>query len=160
MRAVDATHPAGMRRIPLEDVDTFLRSTLPRLKEADTALHNGDASPRGMMWSHKDPVTLFGLALSNQGWGEIGPLFERLASRFSNCTSFEYDVVAAGLSGDLAYIVAIEHTTASIDGSDPQSYSLRVTQIFRREDGEWKVVHRHADAYEPTAERVGAALTR
>ena len=28
---------------------------------------------------------------------------------------------------------------------EPRSYTLRATQVYRREDGEWKVVHRHAD---------------
>jgi len=144
----------------MEDVDTFLTSTMPRLKEADVALHNGNASPRGTTWSHKDPVTLFGAAFTSRGWDEIGPTFDRLASRFSNCTSFDYEVVAAGISGELAYIAGVEHTTARIGDTDPQSYSLRVTQIFRREDGEWKVVHRHADPYEPTAEKVAAKLTQ
>ena len=50
------------------------------------------------------------------------------------------------MSGDLAYVVAIEHTTASIGGGPTQSYSLRATTILRREDGEWRAIHRHADA--------------
>jgi hypothetical protein len=45
---------------------------------------------------------------------------------------------------DLAYLVGIERTTASVEAS-PRSYSLRSTTIFRRENGEWKAVHRHAD---------------
>ena len=63
----------------------------------------------------------------------------------SDCESFNYEVVAAGVSGDLAYIVGIEHTMASVGGGAPAPYSLRVTTIMRREDGQWKVVHRHAD---------------
>jgi ketosteroid isomerase-like protein len=31
-----------------------------------------------------------------------------------------------------------------MDG-EPRSYVLRATQVYRREDGEWKVVHRHGD---------------
>jgi ketosteroid isomerase-like protein len=33
----------------------------------------------------------------------------------------------------------------SVDGVPVEPYTLRVTQIYRREDGEWKVVHRHGD---------------
>ena len=50
-----------------------------------------------------------------------------------------------GASGDLAYTVAYEHTTAALHGGEPTPYVLRVTTVFRREDGTWKVVHRHAD---------------
>jgi ketosteroid isomerase-like protein len=127
------------------EVDDFLAATMPRLNAAEIALHNGDADPRSATWSHNDPVTVFGAAASAIGWAEIGPLFERLGSSFSNCTAFENEVIAAGASGDLAYIVAFEHTTASIGGAAPEAYVLRATTVFRREDGEWKVAHRHAD---------------
>jgi ketosteroid isomerase-like protein len=56
------------------------------------------------------------------------------------------DIVAAGVSGDLAYTVGYEHTAVSIDGVPAEPYTLRVTQIYRRELGEWKIVHRHGDA--------------
>ena len=48
-------------------------------------------------------------------------------------------------SGDLAHTVASEHATASVNGAPPQPYVLRVTTVFRREHGGWKIVHRHAD---------------
>jgi ketosteroid isomerase-like protein len=137
------------------EVDEFLASTMPKLNEAEIALHNGDAAPRIRMWSHKDPVTLFGAARSGNGWREILPLFERLGATFSDCSSFENEVVATGASGDLAYLVAFEHTTASVAGEPPQPYVLRVTTVFRREDGEWKVVHRHADPATDTAAQLG-----
>ena len=126
------------------ETEDFLGSVLPRLTEADTALHNGDAAPRTAIWSHNDPMTLFGAAMMGSGWTEIRQVFESLASRFSDGT-FEYEVIAAGASGNLGYMVGIEHSTASVDGATPEAYDLRVTQVFRREDNEWKVVHRHAD---------------
>ena len=138
----------------MKELDEFLTSTMPRLKVAETALHNGDASPRAAMWSHGDPVTLFGAVTTKTGWEQVGPTFDWLASTFSNCTSAEYEVLSAGASGDLAYVAGIEHTTASING-EPKTYSLRVTTIFRREEGEWKVVHRHGDPYDTST---GAAL--
>lgn len=66
-------------------------------------------------------------------------------------------MIAAGASGDLAYIVALEHTTASVNGSPPLPYTLRATTVFRREDGEWKIVHRHA---EPVASASAAELVQ
>ena len=128
----------------MSEAEDFLGSVLPRLTEADTALHNGDSAPRIAIWSHHDPVTLFGAVLMGSGWTEIQQVFESLASRFSN-GSYEYEVIAAGASGDLGYVVGIEHSTVSVGGATPEAYELRVTEVFRREDGEWKVVHRHAD---------------
>jgi ketosteroid isomerase-like protein len=128
----------------MSEVDDFLSETMPRLMEAERALHNGDAEPRVAMWSRKDPVTLFGAWLSDSGWDDVSRTFQVLASRFSDCTAYDVDVIAAGASGDLAYTVAYEHTTASVQGV-PRTYTLRVTQIYRREDGQWKLVHRHGD---------------
>ena len=129
----------------MAEVDDFLEAVMPALTEADTAFHNGDVAPRMAMWTRNDPVTVFGAALSARGWREIASAFEWVASRFSYCSSFEYEVIAAGASGDLAYVAGIEHTTASVGGAAPKGYELRVTTIFRRENGDWKVVHRHAD---------------
>ena len=88
---------------------------------------------------------MFGAAYMGSGWKELAPVFDQLATEFSNFSSAEVDVVAADAKGDLAYLVAIERTTASIRGRPARPYQLRVTTIFRREDGEWKPVHRHAD---------------
>jgi hypothetical protein len=47
---------------------------------------------------------------------------------------------------DLAYTLEIERTGIKAGGSDKiVPVSLRVTTIFRREDGAWRIVHRHAD---------------
>jgi ketosteroid isomerase-like protein len=97
-------------------------------------------------WSRTEPVTLFGAAVTRTGWAEARRTFEWLGSSFSNCTSYEIEVVAAGASGDLAYLVAFEHTTASVNCAPPEPYTLRVTTVFRREDGEWRVAHRHGDS--------------
>jgi ketosteroid isomerase-like protein len=140
-RAVDCL----LGRCAVSETEEFLASVLPRLIAADTALHNGNAAPRKAMWSTTEPVTLFGAAMMTTGWPEIEATFDRLATRFSDCTAFDIEVVAAEARGDLAYLVAVEHTTASIGGDPSEPYSLRVTTIFRREAGAWKVVHRHAD---------------
>jgi ketosteroid isomerase-like protein len=49
-------------------------------------------------------------------------------------------------NGDLACAVELEHTSVPVDGVPVEPYTLRVTQVYRREDGEWKIVHRHGDA--------------
>jgi len=144
----------------MTEFEAFVESILPRLAAADTALHNGDASRRAAMWSHDDPVTLFGAAFTASGWSAVGSTFDLLASRFSNCASWDFELLAAGASGDLAYTAGIERTTASVAGAPPTSYALRVTTIFRREDGEWKVVHRHGDPYDAAAGDLASRLAR
>jgi ketosteroid isomerase-like protein len=129
----------------MSELDDFLTETLARQREADQALHNGDAAPRMRMWSTQDPVTLFGAVTSKSGWDEVSRAFRWLGSRFSACTAFRFELVAAGVSGDLAYTVGFEHTAVSMDGVPVEPYTLRVTHVYRREHGEWKIVHRHGD---------------
>lgn len=136
----------------MSETDEFLAATMPRQQHAETAMHNGDATARLEMWSTRDPVTLFGALQSRAGWEEVSRTFHWVANRFSDCTSYEIELIAAGASGDLAYTVAYEHTTASVEGQPPKPYTLRVTHVYRREDGQWRVVHRHADAVPQQAE--------
>ena len=153
-RMVDSTREVTI----MSDLDDFLSAVLPRQRHADTQLHNGNAEPRKTLWSHQDPVTVQGAAKTANGWPQVESLFDWLASNFSNCVSYELDVMAAGVSCDLGYVVGSEHTTASVGGEAPVPYALRVTLIFRREDGEWKEVHRHADpmpGVQSTSEQLG-----
>jgi ketosteroid isomerase-like protein len=143
----------------MRETQQFLATMVPRIIETEIALHNGDSAARIAMWSRTEPLTLFGAAMSGRGWGEIGPSFDALGKQFSNCVSYDNEIVAAGASGDLAYTVALEHTTASIKGAEPKPYVLRATTIFRRENGEWKVVHRHADALSADSETIVGRLT-
>jgi ketosteroid isomerase-like protein len=130
----------------MSELDDFKAKTLTRMMESETALHDGDAEPRISMWSHHDPVTLFGAVVSKSGWAELGPFFHWLAAQFSNTTGYTFDLVACDVSGDLAYTVGYERYTGSLSGGPAQDVVLRVTHIFRREEGEWKVVHRHGDS--------------
>ena len=129
----------------MSELDDFLTTTLARQVEAEEALHNGDVTPLMQMWSTQDPLTLFGAVKSGSGWDEVSQVFRWLASGFSDCTASRFELVAAGVSGDLAYTVGLEHTSVSWDGVPVEPYTLRVTHVYRREDGEWKIVHRHGD---------------
>jgi ketosteroid isomerase-like protein len=116
-----------------------------RLRDAEVAIHNGDAGPRRAIWSDRDPVTVLGAWMTGTTSAVADEIFGRLEKAFSDCTSYTHEVISADVHGDLAYTVGYEHTAASWQG-EPRTYTLRVTQLYRREDGDWKVFHRHADA--------------
>jgi ketosteroid isomerase-like protein len=123
----------------------FLEQMMPRQLLAERAVHDGASEQRKALWSHADPVTLFGADLDlMSGWAAVEPAFDTVASWFSDCTGYEVELVAAGASGDLAYTVCFEHSTCLVQGQ-PRSYRLRVTHVYRREGGVWKFVHRHGD---------------
>ncbi|HEV8251071.1 MAG TPA: nuclear transport factor 2 family protein [Gaiellaceae bacterium] len=49
-------------------------------------------------------------------------------------------------SGDLAVLVGVEPRRGPVAGQRDQDRHLRVTLVFRRDDSDWRLVHRHADA--------------
>jgi ketosteroid isomerase-like protein len=130
----------------MSDVDEFVATAVKAAKDADAALHDGDPEPRIALWGRREPVTVFGaIGVIVSGWDECESLFRALAGRFSDGRRFDVEVVAVDVCGDMAYTAAIEDSVVSFDGSGPRHNRLRVTQIYRRENGEWKLVHRHGD---------------
>jgi ketosteroid isomerase-like protein len=128
----------------MSDREEFLAWVDSRVTEAEIAIHDGNATPRRATWSREEPVSVFGAWKSAFGRPELDDLFSSLERIFGGCTSYRFDILAADVVGDMAYTVGYEHTQATVNG-EPQTYTLRATQVYRREGGEWKVVHRHAD---------------
>jgi hypothetical protein len=146
----------------VSEVDEFLRAVLSRQHAAETALLNGDAGPRRAFWSKREPVTIWGAGRDAVTRAEADIVFDSLEILFSDGQA-ELEVVAAEASGDLGYIVGYEHHTASVNGAPPAPIDLRVTLVFRREDGEWRAVHRHADQRipgQPAVERARELLNQ
>lgn len=128
----------------MTDRDDFLTWVRTALYEAELALHNGDPAPRRALWSRAEPVSVLGAWRNAHGQAELDVLFADLATTFSDCTSYEIELLAYDVIGDMAYTACFEHTSASIRG-EPSTYTLRATQVYRREGGEWRVAHRHGD---------------
>jgi ketosteroid isomerase-like protein len=130
----------------MSELDEFLAHTLQRHALATTGVRNGDATALIEMLSTRDPVTLFPASQPAQrGWAEVSQAFQRVASLYADSTPVTFDLLAAGVSGDLAYVVGYERGSASVGGGPVEPLDLRVTQVYRREGGEWKLVHRHGD---------------
>jgi ketosteroid isomerase-like protein len=71
-------------------------------------------------------------------------VFRTIADAFSDAEEGGIELIAHGVNGDLAYTARRELTTTSVNGG-LREYVLRTAQVYPREDGPWKVVHRHAD---------------
>jgi ketosteroid isomerase-like protein len=132
------------------ELEEFRTQFLARQTEAEEAVIQGEIEPRLELWSRRDPVSLFGAwGPCKTGWDEVSRIFGWVASRFSDPgfsrSDFHYDVEVADVSGDMAYTVGFERFKASPDGGPPEQVTVRVTHVYRRENGEWKIVHRHGD---------------
>jgi ketosteroid isomerase-like protein len=132
------------------DRDDFLAWVKSELYEAELALHNGNAAPRRVLWSHQEPVSILGAGRNAYGLQEVEEAFTWLEQMFSDCTSYSFELQAYDVVGDMAYTAGMEHISTSVNG-EPRTFTLRATQVYRREDGQWKAAHRHADTVSPAA---------
>ena len=82
-----------------------------------------------------------------KGGNEIGQRYDWAAARFVESGAMvKVEYVSSAVSGDLAYTVAIERSTVRlVDQDKPTAMALRVSHLFRKENGTWKLLHRHAD---------------
>ncbi|MFN8474137.1 MAG: nuclear transport factor 2 family protein [Anaerolineae bacterium] len=123
-----------------------IQQLFERREVAGQAFFAGDPAPIFALWSRADDVTIFGGSGSAaKGWAAVKPRLEYGAAMFKGGRG-SIEPVVLGESGDLGYLVCVERGEARSPGSEEsRPVALRVTEIFRREDGEWKIIHRHAD---------------
>jgi ketosteroid isomerase-like protein len=107
----------------------------------------GTSKPLEALYSRRDDATLgnpFGPFV--RGFDQVARTMEHAAEHYREGEATGFDEIATYVTPDLACTVEVERLMAKIGGADETSpISLRVTTLFRREDGVWKIVHRHAD---------------
>ena len=127
----------------VDDLDQVIERSHLALGE----IVNGNPEPLKEMYSHRRDVSLanpFGPPV--RGWDEAARTMERAASNYRDGEIVGFENVAKYVTSALAYIVEVERYQARVGGGeDITPVALRVTSIFRPEDGTWKIVHRHAD---------------
>ena len=121
---------------------------------------NGNPEPFKALWSHSDDVVLanpFGPAV--RGWEAVSAAMDYASSRFSDGEFSGFERLAGYMTTGLATIFEVERGRLRVGGGPVTAFELRVTTTFRREDGAWKVVHRHGDPIS-TASAEGPLRTR
>jgi ketosteroid isomerase-like protein len=128
----------------VDDVDELIEQYF----RAQGEFLRGNPEPVKDLFSHREDVTLanpYGPPV--RGFDEVAKSIEHAASLRRDGTFLGWQIVAKYVSAELAYVVQIEWAEAKIGArEDITPYAVRATMIFRpEEEGEWKVVHRHAD---------------
>ena len=105
---------------------------------------NGDAGPMAEIWSHSAAVTtMHPIGSREVGWDEVKEPWRQVAGLASD-GQIKLNDQLIQVSGDMAYEVGTEQGQFKLSGQQV-SFDLRVTNIYRREAGEWKIVHHHTD---------------
>ena len=105
---------------------------------------NGDAGLMASAWSHGPEVTaLHPIDGREIGWEAVKASFERFAQIAADGNIDLKDQVIR-VDGDVAYELGVEQGECKL-GGHPVDIKHRVTNIYRREGGEWRMIHHHSD---------------
>ena len=130
-----------------ENADANLDQVIEQYHSALGEFMKGNYEPARQLFSEREDVTLgnpFGPFAC--GWTQVHETMKRAASNYRDGGTRGFEAVSKHVTADLSCIVEVERLESKVGGRDDVApVSLRVTTIFRREDGSWRIVHRHAD---------------
>ncbi|HEY8456502.1 MAG TPA: nuclear transport factor 2 family protein [Actinopolymorphaceae bacterium] len=122
----------------LADFQQFMR----RREEAARAFVTGDPAPLGRLVADQSPATFFAPEGGMVDWNA----YRESAAAFGPDGETQLEAMHMAAADGLAYWVGLQRARVRIgDAPEPMPVELRVTELFRRENGEWKLIHRHAD---------------
>ncbi|HSC28920.1 MAG TPA: nuclear transport factor 2 family protein [Vicinamibacterales bacterium] len=129
------------------EISDFLEQYHSALEE----IINGRPALYQSLYARRDDVTLanpfapFGPV--SRGYAQVSETIARAAQNYIEGRVLGFENIATCLTAELGYIVEVERFEATVRGKEERSpLALRVTTIVRREDTDWKIAHRHADA--------------
>ncbi|HET7272776.1 MAG TPA: nuclear transport factor 2 family protein [Rubrobacter sp.] len=127
--------------------DDLVDELIEQYHLALNAFMQGNPEPIKRLWFHRDDVSLTNPQGSTaRGWEQVVEAMDSAAATRRDGRFVGSETVAKYVIPGLAYVVEVEHLEAKVHGEEEITpYVLRVTMIFRPEEGVWKVVHRHAD---------------
>ncbi|MBF6059216.1 nuclear transport factor 2 family protein [Nocardia terpenica] len=136
------------------DVPADVQTAINEAHHALTELVAGNADSTRKTYWHTEHATLFGAYGGyDTGWSALSRRLDAIsplvADGSDSSSHVTVQTLAAGASGDLAYTVELErhvHPSAGAAAQDTtEIQTLRVTQVYQRAQGTWKLIHRHAD---------------
>lgn len=128
--------------------DGSFEEFLQSFEAAISQFMNGDPTAWKKLIYQGGNVTIMGAwGAYEKGWPEVSARYDWAAARFRpSGAQVRAEYLSKMASGNLAQTVAIERADVLIVGQDKVAHiELRVTHLFRKEKGVWKLVHRHAD---------------
>jgi ketosteroid isomerase-like protein len=125
--------------------DEELAELVRRTDEAASAYIRGDVDRYLALTPHARGYTLM------QPFGGPPTRYENRAESVKASADYfkggeaKLESVETHAWGDTVVLVMIERQHGEVGGMPDQDWSLRVTQVYRRDGSDWQLVHRHAD---------------
>ena len=107
----------------------------------------GDAAAMGEIWSHDATVTtMHPIGGREVGWENVRKSWEQVAqiAKGGKGGQVKLNDQFIQVTGDVAYELGVERGEAELAGQNV-TFADRVTNVYRREAGAWKIVHHHTD---------------
>lgn len=131
-------------------MNEHLESFKKFLKEREKASHayvGGDGEPLVEISAAKSPATFFSPGGDlTEGAKKIAAHYKKDAEIFESADENKFETLQMNADESIAFWVGLQKAVVKMKGKkEPVPFALRVTEIFRRDDGNWKMIHRHAD---------------
>jgi ketosteroid isomerase-like protein len=125
-------------------VDEAWERFMSAVRDAQREIEAGRPEPFKALWAHTDDVVIMGgFGGYERGWDQVSARLDWASKGLAATDRSEENIVTVA-GEDLGYTVDLEHMTRHI-GGQPRQLTLRCTQVYRRVNGKWKIVLRHAD---------------
>ncbi|CAN7669362.1 nuclear transport factor 2 family protein [Phyllobacterium sp. LjRoot231] len=127
-------------------IDEF-KMFIERRKIVAQAYVNGDAEPLTKIAIKNSAATFFGpMGGVVEGAAEVMSRYESDARSFDTGSESDLEIVHMSANGEIGYWAGFQNAKARLKGrTETIPMRLRVTEIFRKSEGEWRLIHRHAD---------------
>lgn len=127
----------------LRDFESFMEDRL----KASTDYLNGKIETLNKLSVQTSPASIFppnGIFII--GAPEVNNFNKTGAANFVASEENTFEILHKDADERLAYWTGIQRSSVRMDGQDQNvKFNLRITEIFRKENGKWKLMHRHAD---------------
>ena len=136
-----------------KDFEAFMK----RRQEAASAYVRGDPAPVNQLATVLEPASFFGPGGGiDKGAAHIRAAYRDGSAQFEAGSDSTLEILQQAANDTIAYWTGIQHATAKLKGKPEKvPMDLRITELFRREDGEWRLVHRHADMLKADTAKTG-----
>ena len=126
-----------------DDFKQFLETR----RSAASAYVNGDYAPLSEIVAQHSPATFFSpMGDVTEAASAVAARYDKDAAAFDTGGTTQLEILHCDSSGDLGYWVGYQVADVRMKGKpEPITMKIRITEIFLREHGAWKMIHRHAD---------------